>query len=276
MMMKFSFIKRAAVAVVLVLSLNLLSACGGRPENSVVIAGSTSVQPYVEVLEEQYARLYPGNKIDIQGGGSSAGVTAVESGAADIGMSSRALKDAELGLWSVEIAKDGLAIIINPANPIDNLTLEQVRDIYAAKITDWGELGSASARIHLIAREEGSGTRDAFVSLVMEDVWITPRAIVQNSNGAVRQLVSADPYSIGFISMGLVDGPQFDDPVKALRLDGVEPTRENISNGGYRLFRPFLFVLSDPPTGSVQQFVTFALSEEGQRILEHEGLITNG
>lgn len=249
----------------------LLTACGGRQSTSVVIAGSTSVQPYAEILAEEYSLLRPEEIIDVQGGGSSAGITAVESGTAHIGMSSRNLKPAEQHLWSVEIARDGLAVIVNPLNPVSGLTLEQIRDIYSAGVTNWRELGGADAEIHIITREEGSGTRSAFEELVMDLARISPRAIVQDSNGAVRQLVSDDPYSIGFISLGLVTIGE--KPVKALLLDGAEPTRENVVNGSYSLFRSFLFVAESEPSGAAAAFVGFVLSPEGQRILSDEGLI---
>ena len=245
----------------------LVSACGQRTAG-VIIAGSTSVQPYAEVLAEEYALARPGSEIDIQGGGSSAGITAARSGTADIGMSSRDLNEKEQDLWSVEIAKDGLAIIVNPKNPIEGLSLEQIRDVYTAKISDWSELGGPKAKIHIIAREEGSGTRDAFESRVMGEEFINPRAIVQDSNGAVKQLVASDKYSIGFISSGLAD-----ETVKALLLDGAAPTAENVANGSYSLHRPFLFVLAGEPEGLAKDFIDFALSPEGQRILIHEGLI---
>ena len=236
-----------------------------------IIAGSTSVQPYAEVLAEEYAILYPEKVIDVQGGGSSAGITAVESGTAHIGMSSRNLKESEQHLWSVEIAKDGLAVIINPANPITGLTLGQIRSVYASDITNWSELGGLNATIHIITREEGSGTRSAFEELVMDDVRITARAIVQDSNGAVRQLVADDPHSIGFISLGLVDIGE--KPVKAVQLDNVVPTRENVINGSYPLYRPFLFVSASIPEGPVMDFIDFILSSDGRRILADEGLI---
>jgi phosphate transport system substrate-binding protein len=216
----------------------LFSACSARDESNAIIAGSTSVQPYAELLAEEFALAHRDYIIDIQGGGSSAGIAAAMSGAADIGMSSRALKESEKELWEVEIAKDGLAIIVNYGNPIIDLAIHQVRDIYAGKVTSWEAFGGRNARIHIIAREEGSGTRSAFEDLVMgASNEITPKAIVQDSNGAVRQLVADDPDAIGFISLGLVDST-----VKAVRLDGILPTRENVINGIYTLFRPFLFV----------------------------------
>ncbi|MCL2494567.1 MAG: phosphate ABC transporter substrate-binding protein [Oscillospiraceae bacterium] len=254
----------------LMLSALFLSGC--RPEHSVVIAGSTSVLPYAEILAEAYAHLHAADEIDVQGGGSSAGITAAESGAADIGMSSRSLKESEKHLWSIEIAKDGLAVIVHPGNPVADLTLEQVRAVFAREITSWSQVGGADYDINVIAREEGSGSRSAFEDLVMGESKISPRAIVQASNGAVRQLVSGDKNAIGFISLGLVE--EGEKPVKALRLGGVEAARENVVNGTYSLFRPFLFVCAREPEGDAMAFVEFALSPEGRRILEAEGLVT--
>jgi len=259
---------RASAALILTLLVSMSLACNNKSDSRIVIAGSTSVQPYAELLAEEFELLYPDDEIDIQGGGSSAGITAAETGAADIGMSSRALKEAEQGLWSIEIAKDGLAVIVNPENPVGNLTLEQVRNIYAAEIISWDELGGKNAKIHIITREEGSGTRSAFEDLVMGELRITPRAIVQASNGSVRQLVADDPDSIGFISLGLVD-----QTVKAIQLDGVAATSENVALGNYSLYRPFLFVAKAEPTGLAMQFIDFILSHEGQRLMIDEGLI---
>jgi phosphate transport system substrate-binding protein len=258
----------AAAIVAAVFCLSLLTGCMGRQGSMIIIAGSTSVQPYAEILAEEYAHFHADSEIDVQGGGSSAGITAAQSGTADIGMTSRALTSKEQGLWSVEIAKDGLSIIVNPRNPVADLTLAQIREVYAGRVTSWGDLGGADAKIHIIAREEGSGTRAAFEDLVMGGDWISPKAIVQDSNGAVRQLVSGDVNSIGFISLGLID-----DTVKPIRLGGVEPTVANVQNGSYSLFRPFLFVMNEPPEGLVAQFIGFTMSPEGQRILAQEGLI---
>jgi len=253
-------------------ALSLLTACGGDGRSEAfIVTGSTSVQSYVEILAEKYELAHPDVMIDVQGGGSSAGIQAVESDTAEIGMSSRNLRENEQHLWSVEITKDGLAIIVHPSNPIGDLTLEQIRGIYSYKYTNWNELGGQDARIHVITREEGSGTRGAFEDMVMEDIRITPKAIVQNSNGAVRQLVTGDPFSIGYISLGLVsDGER---PVKAVLIEGVTPAPDNVRNGSYVLFRSFLFVAKEEPTGNVIEFIDYILSPEGRRILENEGLI---
>ena len=261
--------RRAIAVITAVLLMSVTSACGGRSGDGIILAGSTSVEPYAEVLSEDYALLHPDEEVDVQGGGSAAGITAAESGVADIGMSSRNLKDDEKkALWSVEIAKDGLAVIVNPKNPLRGLTTQQVRDIYSRKITGWGEVGGDEAKINVITREDGSGTRSSFESFIMGPDRITPKAIVQDSNGAVRQLVCDDPNSIGFISLGLVD-----QTVKALILDDIEPTRENVINRSYGLFRPFLFLTKGEPAGLAKQFIDYTLSPEGQKILMNEGLI---
>jgi len=245
------------------------ASCSKQEEAGVIVAGSTSVQPFSEALAEEYMRLNPGIIIDVQGGGSSAGIKSAQTSTADIGMSSRSLKDEEQDLWSVEIARDGLAVIVNPNNNITDLSLKQVQDIYSGSITNWNQLGGHDAEIHVITREEGSGTRSAFEDLVMDDSEINPRSIVQDSNGTVRQLVGDDPNAIGYVSLGLVN-----DKVIALKLDGVKATHDNVLNGTYNLSRPFLFVTSSEPTGEVKKFIDFVLSEEGKKMLDAEGLVT--
>jgi phosphate transport system substrate-binding protein len=258
--------------ILLILAAALLTSCTDGHETTVVIAGSTSVQPFVEKMAEEYKKIYPDKSVQVQAGGSSAGFLAVRSGIAAIGMSSRNLRGDELELWNTVIAKDGLAIIIHPENPIIDLTREELRGIYSAEITNWNELGGPDAKIHLIAREEGSGTRSAFQELVMEGLRISPRAIVLNFNGAIRQLVAGDPNAIGFISLGLVDIGER--PVKAIGIDGVEASRENVLNESYPLYRSFIFVSLDEPDGPAKQFIDFVFSAEGRRILENEGLVT--
>ncbi len=254
---------------ILLFAVIIFSACSRGSGDSIIVAGSTSVQPFAEILAEQFMIAHPGVNIDIQGGGSAAGIMAANSGTADIGMSSRNLNTSEKNLWFVEIARDGLAVIVHPSNPIMNLTLAQVRAIYSGTITSWDTLGSIKSKIHVVTREDGSGTRSAFESLVMNKIDIMPQAMVQDSNGAVRQLVADDPAAIGFISLGLVDKT-----VKAIELDGIQATREHVIDGSYQLSRPFLFLTRNPPAGIVKQFIDFTLSAEGRRILSNEGLVT--
>jgi len=265
--------KITTLILTLLLTTGLFAACSGARGSAIIIAGSTSVQPYAEILAEEFERLYPdaGTAINIQGGGSAAGLMAAENGSADIGMSSRALKaeEAEQLGYVIEIARDGLAIIVHPKNCVIDLSLEQVRKIYTREITNWSEVGGHDAPIHIIAREEGSGTRSAFEELVIgKEHEISPKAIVQASNGAVRMLVENDANAIGFISLGLVN-----EQVKALRLDGVAATAANVKNGTYKLSRPFLFAATEAPTDAAKAFIDFILSGRGYDILIHEGLI---
>lgn len=211
---------------------------------------------------------HPDVRIDVQGGGSSAGIFAARQGAADLGASSRELTTGEKELLQIPIAYDGIAVIVHPKNPLKNLNLEQLRLIFQGKIKNWADLGAPPRPIHLISREEGSGTRNAFEELVMGKTEVTPAALVQDSNGSVREIVANDPYSLGYISVGLVDHR-----VKALEIDGVVPTREHIRNHTYKLVRRFLLVSKLPPKGCAKEFVDFILSAKGQSLLEAEGLV---
>jgi phosphate transport system substrate-binding protein len=232
------------------------------------VAGSTSVQPFAEKLAEIYMHRHPEARIDVQGGGSSAGIYAATHGAADLGASSRELVAAEKNLIEIPIAFDGIAIIVHPANPLTNITLPEIRKIFSGAENNWSSLRLPPHPIHLITREEGSGTREAFEHLVMGKQEITPAALVQDSNGSVREIVAGDPYGLGYISAGLVDHR-----VKALAIDGVLPTRENIKTHAYKLVRRFLLVVRAAPAGSCQAFVNFVLGPKGQKILETEGLV---
>jgi phosphate transport system substrate-binding protein len=258
--------------LILALSLVLAAAgCRGKGDtasHALCIAGSTSVQPFAEKLAEVYMQKHPGARIDVQGGGSSAGIYAAQQGAADLGASSRELVKAEKSLHEIPIAWDGIAVIVHPSNPLNNLSLDQLKQIFQGKITNWRELGLPPHEIDTITREEGSGTREAFEHLVMGKTFITPGALVQDSNGSVREIVAGDPYSLGYISAGLVDNR-----VKAVAVNGVLPTRENIKNQTYKLVRRFLLVSRVPPAGQCRAFVNFILSPPGQRLLEAEGLV---
>jgi phosphate transport system substrate-binding protein len=237
----------------------------GRP---LCIAGSTSVQPFAEKLAEIYMHRHPQARIDVQGGGSSAGIYAASHGAADLGASSRELLGEEKKLIEIPIAFDGIAIIVHPANPLTNISLTEIRKIFSGAVKNWSALGLPPHAIDLITREEGSGTREAFEHLVMGKHEITPAALVQDSNGSVREIVAGDPYSLGYISAGLVD-----QRVKALAIDGVFPTRENVKNHTYKLVRRFLLVARAEPAGSCKAFLNFVLGPNGQKILESEGLV---
>jgi len=234
---------------------------------SIQIAGSTSVQPLSEELAKAFMAKHPDVKINVSGGGSGAGIKGVTEGTVDIGASSRELKPEEKGkVKEFVIAKDGIAVIVNPKNPVDNLTMDQIRDIYAGKITNWKEVGGKDAPITVVTREEGSGTRGAFTEIVMGKEKITDKAVVQNSTGAVRTAVASNENAIGYISLGALS-PE----VKALKVvDGVEATKDNVLKGTYKLSRPFLYLTKEEPKEVVKAYIDFVLSPEGQKIVEKE------
>jgi phosphate transport system substrate-binding protein len=237
------------------------------------LAGSTTVQPLAEKLGEQYMEDNPNVKIDVAGGGSSSGVKAAGDGTADIGNASREIKDSELETYPDlvihTIARDGIAIVAHPEATVDELTVEQARQIFAGEITNWSEVGGENAPITVVSREEGSGTRGAFEDMVMgDDAAITDEAIFQDSNGKVRTTVSSTPNSIGFLSFGYLD-----ESVLAMYIDGVEPSVENAQNGSYPVVRPLNMVTLGEPTGLAEGFLDFIMSAEGQAIVEDEGYI---
>ncbi len=256
---------------VLCISLCLLAASGcsrSKAGGDLTVAGSTSIQPFADKWAEVFMEEHAGVGINVQGGGSSAGIQACKAGACQIGMASRELKESERDLYEIVVARDGLAIIVHPSNAVLGLTIEEVRRIFTGEIRRWDFLGADERLITVVTREEGSGTRGAFQELVMKDNRIFKGAITQDSNGSVREIVAHDPHSIGFISLGLVN-----DQVRALELDGATASEENIRNGSYKLVRPFLFVSQGPPTGAAKEFVDFVLSDKGQELIQKEGLI---
>jgi phosphate transport system substrate-binding protein len=239
-----------------------------RSKAGITVAGSTSVEPFAELLAEEYMIHHQKSHIYVQGGGSTAGIEAAISGAANIGMSSRYLIGDEKKLHAVMVARDAIAVIVNPKNPIADLSLVQIMDIFSGKIKNWKEIGGPLAPIVLVTREEGSGTRESFQRFVMGKEDINLEALVQDSNGAVRQVVASDPNAIGYISLGLVN-----EQVRALRISGVEPSITNIDHGKYELVRPFLFIFNGEPDGDAKSFLEFVLSATAQKLLFKEGLV---
>ena len=234
------------------------------------LAGSTSVQPLAETLAEAFMAQNPDVTIDVQGGGSSVGVTSAGQGTVDIGMASRAIKDSEMqefpNLQVFTIAYDGIAIVVHPDVQLGNLTLEQVRGIFGGQITNFRQVGGPDAPIVVVSREEGSGTRGAFEEMVMKaggtEVPIAASAILQQSNGAVRTTVAETPNSIAYLSFGFLD-----ESVRAVPVEGVAPTMENVLNRSYPIFRPFNLLTNGAPGPLAQAFIGFVLSAEGQQIV---------
>ncbi|MFO7951140.1 MAG: phosphate ABC transporter substrate-binding protein [Candidatus Fermentibacteraceae bacterium] len=260
---------RLALTALIVLAAGGLQAVSAEDIN---IAGSTTVQPLAELFGEAFEANHDGVRIIVQGGGSSVGVRSAVNGTADIGNASREVKDSEFeaypGIVVHTVARDGIAIVTHPDVPVDGLTLEEARAIFAGRITSWSELGGPDRMITVIAREEGSGTRAAFEDMVMDEDLICAGAMLLPSNGAVRTAVSTTPDCIGFLSFGYLD-----DQVKAIAIDGVEATVDNASNGTYPVVRPLNMITDGEPAGMVAEFLEFALSADGQAIVEDEGYI---
>ena len=255
--------------ILLALCILLGPSCrGGRSKTDLTLAGSTSIQPFADKWAEVFMEAHPDFGVNVQGGGSSAGIQACKSGACEIGMSSRELKGDEKDLTEIVIARDGLAIIVHPSNPVRGSKLAEVKQIFAGDLENWTYLKGADRSITVVTREEGSGTRGAFQELVMGKTRIFRGAITEDSNGTVREIVAHDPYAIGFISLGLVN-----EQVRALELDGAVANEENIAAGRYKLVRPFLFVSRGEPKGLAKEFVAFVLSAEGQALIKKEGLL---
>ncbi len=237
-------------------------------KTGIIIAGSTSVQPFIEKLAEQYMEKHPGISITVQGGGSSAGIIATSSGTCSIGSSSRYLRTSEKGLTVTTICLDGIAVVVNNSNPIKDLSSGQVRSIFSGELKNWKEAGGLDVAIIPVTREEGSGTRGAFEELIMGTSTVSDACLVQDSNGAVREIIAITPQGIGYISAGLID-----DRIRALSINGVEPTFDNFVSCEYTLVRPFLLLTKGEPTGEVKSFIDYILSADGQRVLRQAGLI---
>lgn len=232
------------------------------------LSGSTSVQPIAETLTKAFMAANSGVTVDVQGGGSSVGVSDATSGLSDIGMVSRALKDEEKAtLTETIICIDGIDVVVNSANGVSDLTAQQITDIYTGKITNWKDVGGADEPIIVVQRESASGTRDAFqgfFKLVDADkkVLVTDKALEFNSTGAVLTAVAGKPGAIGYASMGSVTKD-----VKALKIGGVEATQANVLNKSYTYQRPFVLATKGAPAGLAEAFIAWCFGPDGQALI---------
>lgn len=231
------------------------------------MTGSTTILPIAEQAAEQFKDAHPDTSVLVSGLGSSAGIEAVSAGTSDIGTSSRDLKPEEggRGLVDTPIAYDGIAVIVNPENPVRGLTKDQLRDIFAGRITNWSEVGGEDRPIDLVNRDEASGTREAFKKIVMKDVSFDPRAAVLPGTGQVRDVVARSAGAVGYISLGFVK-PRFTDvQVKALEIDGIEASENTVAAGTYPIARVLHFFTKGEPTGLAKLYIDFVLSDAVQK-----------
>lgn len=244
----------------------------GDLSGSISMAGSTSMEKFANALSESFMEKYPKATVTPEFVGSSAGIEAVAGGSADIGNSSRNLKDEEKARGIAEniVAIDGIAVVVDPANAVDNLTKDQLLGIYGGTVTNWKDVGGKDAPIVVVGREAGSGTRSAFEELLgVEDKCKYSNEL--DSTGAVMAKVASTPGSIGYVSLDVLD-----DTVKALKLEGSEPTEANIKAGDYFLSRPFVMATRggiSQQSDLVKALFDYIYSDEGAAVIKSVGLI---
>ena len=240
---------------------------------SISMVGSTSMEKFANALSEVFMEKYPNVTVQAEFVGSGAGIEAVTNGSADIGNSSRNLTDEEKanGIAENIVAIDGIAVVVDPANTVADLTKQQLTDIYSGTVTNWSEVGGSDSPIVVVGREAGSGTRSAFEEILgLEDACAYSSEL--DSTGAVMARVASTPGAIGYVSLDVLD-----DTVKALNLEGTEPTAENIKAGSYFLSRPFVMATNGEISEQnelVQALFDFVYSDEGDAVIETVGLIS--
>ena len=246
---------------------------GGDTEltGSVATDGSTSMKSVIGALGESFQNANSGVTFTYNPTGSGSGIQAVSEGRCDIGLASRGLKDDEKssGLTETVLAYDGIAVVVSPENPVSDLTIEQIADIYTGKITNWSEVGGNDAEIVLIGREAGSGTRDGFESITGTEEACQYRQEL-TSTGDVIATVSQNPNAIGYASLSAVK-----ESVKALSVGGVAPSEDTVKDGSYLIQRPFVLVTRDGVTLSpaAQAFFDYATSAEAAPIIAQAGAV---
>lgn len=262
-----------------VMALSLFAGCGQKANDNgttaaggtVATDGSTSMEKVIGALGESFMEANKGTTFTYNPTGSGSGIQAVSEGRCDIGLSSRALKDDEKagGLTETVLAYDGIAIIVNNENKVEDLTLDQIAKIYTGEITDWSEVGGGSGEIVLIGREAGSGTRDGFESITNTKDSCKYRQEL-TSTGDVITTVSQNPNAIGYASLAAVK-----DTVKALKVGGVTPTEATVKDGSYVVQRPFVLVTKTGTTLSdtAQKFFDYATSKDAAGIISAAGAV---
>ncbi|WKY43300.1 phosphate ABC transporter substrate-binding protein [Eubacteriaceae bacterium ES2] len=234
--------------------------------------GSTSVQHIIDAAGSEFSALNPDVTFTYSGTGSSDGIKGATEGTYSFGCASRDLKAEEESdnLKTIEFAYDGIAVVVNPANTVAGLTSEQITSIYKGEITNWSEVGGADAPIVVVSREDGSGTRSAFEELMGFENELKADATVKEGNGNVQTTVAGNENAIGYVSLTYVDST-----IKAVTVDGVEATVENVKSKAYPVSRPFLAMyLEDSVDDATMAFLDFLMSDDGQKIVEEQGAIS--
>ena len=285
--------KTLALLLTLALSMAALTGCGSKTDapaadstdsttgtetpaalsGSVSTNGSTSMEKVIGILSEQFMADNSGVSVTYDPTGSGAGIEAASNGSADIGLSSRALKDEETagGLTGTTVALDGIAVIVNAGSKVEDLSVEQIAQIFTGEITDWSEVGGDAGTISCIGREAGSGTRDGFESITgTKDACKLDQELT--STGGVIEAVAGNPNAIGYASLSAVEGK---DTIKALTVGGVACTEETVLDGSYAIQRPFVLVTrtGEALSPAAQAFFDFATSSAANDLIKSAGAV---
>ena len=266
----------AAIIVALIAAQMVTPEMAFAGRRTLVLTGSTTVLPIAQLCAEKFMDQHPDVNISVRGGGSGVGIAALIDGTCDIAMASRPMKTKELksargkGInpLATVIAKDGIAIIVHPSNPLSEITLAQLKDIYTGKISNWKDVGGKPGKIVVISRDVASGTFEVFKKIVLKGAKTRADALMLASNKAVSTTVEKTPGAIGYVGLGYISSK-----VKALAVDGVEPTKETVVSGKYKLARPLYLYTDGKPTGLAKEFIDFVLSPEGQEIVDKIGFV---
>jgi len=267
----FSKVSVLGLAVLFVLGMS-----GAALAGSIVIKGSTTVLPLAQRAAEEFLKQHPDVSISVSGGGSGNGIKALLDGSTDIADASRYVKDKEIDMAKGKgiefvahvVALDCVVPVVHPSNNITNLTLDQLKDIYTGKIVNWKEVGGADKPIVIISRDTSSGTYEVWYKLVLRKKKVTPRALLQASNGAVAQAVANNKYAIGYVGIGYLN-----DDLKGLTVNGIKATVASARDGSFPVSRELYMFTNGEPTGDTKAFLDFVKSAEGQKIAEQEGFV---
>ena len=270
--------KIITILCIAVMALSLFAGCGQKADDNNTAAaggtvstdGSTSMEKVIGALGESFMEANSGTTFTYNPTGSGSGIQAVSEGRCDIGLSSRALKDDEkAALTETVVALDGIAMIVNPENPVSDLTVEQIADIYTGRITNWKDLGGNDAEIVLIGREAGSGTRDGFETITGTSDACQYRQEL-TSTGDVITTVAQNPDAIGYASLASIK-----DTVKALSVGGIVPTEDSVKDGSYAIQRPFVLVTVEGRALSecAQKFFEYITSSEAASLISAAGAV---
>jgi phosphate transport system substrate-binding protein len=243
---------------------------------SIVIKGSTTVLPIAQMAAEAYMKSHPEVNISVSGGGSGNGIKALIDGTTDIADSSRFIKETEIKLAQEKgilpvphrVAVDCIVPVVHPSNNLSDISLEQLKGIYTGKINNWKMLGGPDKAVAIISRDTSSGTYEVWEQKVLQKERVTPRALLQASNGAIVQSVAHNKYAIGYVGIGYIN-PQ----VKALTVNSMRATLDSARSGAYPISRPLFMFTNGWPEGEVFDLINFILTPEGQRIVEQEGFV---